>query len=120
MLTKKEIVRRIAAELNADQVLTKKILQRTLEIILETLAAVKPATGSEAAESYLAGLRHCMDKLRPEDRELLDFRYVDDLSAEQIAARLARSRQSVGRSLLRVRRELLQCIEARLVQEEHP
>ena len=38
-MTKKEIVRRIAAELNADQVLTKKILQRTLEIILETLAA---------------------------------------------------------------------------------
>jgi integration host factor subunit beta len=38
-LTKKEMVRRIAAELNADQVLTKKIVQLTLDTIVETLAS---------------------------------------------------------------------------------
>lgn len=37
-LTKKEIVRRIAAELDVDQVLTKKIVQRTLDSILAALA----------------------------------------------------------------------------------
>jgi len=36
-LTKKEMVRRIAAELDVDQVLTKKIVQRTLDGILDTL-----------------------------------------------------------------------------------
>ena len=35
-MTKKEIVRRIAAELNVDQVLVKRIVQRTLDMILET------------------------------------------------------------------------------------
>lgn len=37
-LTKKEIVRRIAVELDVDQVLTKKIVQRTLDSILAALA----------------------------------------------------------------------------------
>ena len=37
-LTKKEMVRRIASELDVDQVLTKKIVQRTLDTILETVA----------------------------------------------------------------------------------
>ena len=37
-MTKKEMVRRIASDLNVDQVLTKKIVQRTLDTILETVA----------------------------------------------------------------------------------
>ena len=37
-LTKMEMVRRIASELDVDQVLTKKIVQRTLDMILETVA----------------------------------------------------------------------------------
>lgn len=37
-LTKKEMVRRIAAELKLEQVLTKKIVQRTLDSIVESLA----------------------------------------------------------------------------------
>ena len=37
-MTKKEIVRRIATELGIDQVLTKRVVQRTLDMILETVA----------------------------------------------------------------------------------
>jgi len=36
-LTKKEMVRRIAAELDVDQVLTKKIVQRMLDMVLDTV-----------------------------------------------------------------------------------
>jgi len=36
-LTKKEIVRQIAAELQVDQTLTKKIVQLTLDLIIDTL-----------------------------------------------------------------------------------
>lgn len=90
------------------------------EAFLETLASTEPAVHCDAVESYLASLRRCMDKLRQEDREILGLCYMDDLSVQQIAERLARSRQSVGNSLLRIRRELLRCIEKQLVQEEHP
>jgi len=37
-LTKKEMVRRIAAELDLDQVLTRRIVQRALDMILEAVA----------------------------------------------------------------------------------
>lgn len=37
-MTKKEMVRRIAAEVSVEQVLTKKIVQRTLDSIVEGLA----------------------------------------------------------------------------------
>ena len=37
-MTKKEIVREIAAELNVDQILTKRIVQQTFDKVLEALA----------------------------------------------------------------------------------
>ena len=36
-LTKKEMVRKIAAELDADQVLTKRVVQRMLDMVLDTV-----------------------------------------------------------------------------------
>lgn len=36
-MTKKEIVRQLAAELNVDQSLVKRIVQRTFDTVLETL-----------------------------------------------------------------------------------
>jgi RNA polymerase sigma-70 factor, ECF subfamily len=90
------------------------------EAFLETLAATEPYVCSDAVDSYLAGLRHCIDKLRQEDRDLLNLSYMDDLSAQQIADRIARSRQSVSKSLLRIRRGLLGCIQKQLVKEGHP
>ena len=36
-MTKKEMVRRLAAELNVDQTLTKKIVQRTFDSIIDAL-----------------------------------------------------------------------------------
>jgi RNA polymerase sigma-70 factor, ECF subfamily len=90
------------------------------EAFLEKLAAVEPAIPSDDVDLYLAGLRHCVDKLGREDREMLGLCYVDDLSIRQIAERLARPRKSVGNSLLRIRRGLFRCIERQLAQEEHP
>ena len=90
------------------------------EAFLDTLAATEPSVGGDTADAYLASMRGCMDKLRPEDRNLLGFRYMEDLSVQQIAEQMARSRQSVGKSLLRIRRELLRCIEKQSIQEEHP
>ena len=90
------------------------------EELLDALAVAELPPHSDLADSYLDGLRRCIDKLRSEDQQLLDYCYGDDLSVQQIAERIARSRQSVGKSLLRIRRELMRCVETRLLQEEHP
>ena len=89
------------------------------EAFLDTLAATESSILDDAVDVYITTMRHCMDKLHQEERELLGFRYMDNLSAQQIAERMARSRQSVGKSLLRIRRELLRCIEKQIAQEEH-
>jgi RNA polymerase sigma-70 factor, ECF subfamily len=90
------------------------------EAFLDTIAATESSIRDDAVETYLVAMRQCVDKLRQEERELLDFRYVNNLSAQQIAEHMDRSRQSVGKSLLRIRRELLRCIETQIAQEEHP
>lgn len=90
------------------------------EEVLDALTTTEPQLHSNTIDSYLASLRHCIDGLRPEDQRLLDYCYVDDLGVQQIADCVARSRQSVGKSLARIRRDLLRCVEARLLQGEHP
>ncbi len=37
-MTKRELIRQIAADLNVDQVITRQIVQQTLDTILETVA----------------------------------------------------------------------------------
>jgi RNA polymerase sigma-70 factor (ECF subfamily) len=71
------------------------------------------------AEAYLTALQKCREKLTPEDAELLELRYVEELSTVEIADRRQRLRQSVGRSLIRVRRWLLECIQRELASQEH-
>jgi RNA polymerase sigma-70 factor, ECF subfamily len=87
--------------------------------LLDILAEGGSGDHDADAESYLAALQRCEEKLAPEDNELLQLRYVEELTATAIAERLQRLRQSVGRSLNRVRRRLLECIQIELARQEH-
>ncbi len=65
----------------------------------------------------LDALNHCMDKLTRPRRELLDRRYQRGETVDQIAARLRKTPNVVSASLYRIRKALLECIEARLATE---
>ena len=88
--------------------------------MLDDLAATQPVGDDEVDELYLLFLRECMEKLSPSDRRMIDLSYIEELAAQQIADQLGRSRQSVCNSLSRVRQQLLECIEKRLAQKDHP
>jgi RNA polymerase sigma-70 factor, ECF subfamily len=92
--------------------------------LADQLRDILPETATDSrdtdAEVYLAALRHCREKLTSEDDELLQLRYVEELSTVEIADRLQRLRQSVSRSLNRVRRRLFECIQIELAKQEHP
>lgn len=75
---------------------------------------------SDEAEVYLAGLRHCREKLSTTDEELLRLRYVEGLNVVQIAERTQRLQQSVSRSLNRIRGWLVECVRRELARQEHP
>jgi RNA polymerase sigma-70 factor (ECF subfamily) len=87
--------------------------------LMEVLAEGTAKPNADDVEVYLTTLRRCKEKLSAADDELLQLRYVEDLSTVEIADRLQRLQQSVSRSLNRVRRRLFECIQAELAREGH-
>jgi RNA polymerase sigma-70 factor (ECF subfamily) len=61
-------------------------------------------------------LEHCLQRVKGEARDLLDLRYRDGYSPQEIARRLGRTSEAIRASLLRVRRGLRECIARRLGQ----
>jgi RNA polymerase sigma-70 factor, ECF subfamily len=79
----------------------------------------------EAAERYsdeeavpIARLEHCMGKLDPMHRELLQLRYRKKQSSDRIAADLGRSPNAIRQLLYRIRTQLLTCIQREQRKEE--
>jgi RNA polymerase sigma-70 factor, ECF subfamily len=87
--------------------------------LLDALAGTVAEASSDWAESYLAALRRCRGKLKAGEEELLALRYAEDLTSRQIADRLQRPQPSVCRSLKRIRRWLLECIQGEVAQQRH-
>ncbi len=64
------------------------------------------------AESH--ALEHCLHRVKGDPKYLLDLRYREGHSPQEIARRLGRTSEAVRASLLRVRKSLRECIERRL------
>jgi RNA polymerase sigma-70 factor (ECF subfamily) len=74
---------------------------------------------SEELEQRRHALELCLQKLRPDDRELIHRRYQPGERGKHLAADLGRPANSVYQSLGRIRRTLLECIQRRLTMEGH-
>ena len=62
-------------------------------------------------------LEACLESLPPKSRQLLDLRYVEELSADEAAEKIGSTSGSVRVLLSRVRTVLASCIERRLALE---
>lgn len=62
-------------------------------------------------DSRRRALSICIEKLAPKDQELLRLRYWGEFSVESLSARLGRKVQAIYKSLQRIRKALLICIE---------
>jgi RNA polymerase sigma-70 factor, ECF subfamily len=74
------------------------------------------AAGEEAAsvDDRIPVLRKCLKRLRDSDQELIQRRYRDGEQIEPIARRFAKSIDAIGMRLLRIRKQLAQCIRTHL------
>jgi RNA polymerase sigma-70 factor, ECF subfamily len=63
-------------------------------------------------------LELCLDRVKGDAKHLLDLRYREGHSPQEIARRFGRTSEAVRASLLRVRRNLRECIERRLGQPQ--
>ncbi len=85
--------------------------------VLELLADQDANEFHETSER-LAALEACMAKLRPQERELIEYRYSRMDGLEALSGRCGRSVSSLSVSLFRTRTWLRRCIVATLWTKE--
>ena len=66
----------------------------------------------------LRALQGCYEKLSTKDRELLQKRYADGLSAKEIAETVERTARAIAQALYRIRTTLMHCIDKKLASGE--
>jgi RNA polymerase sigma-70 factor, ECF subfamily len=86
--------------------------------LADTLTA-EIAETPEQADRRLAILAECAKKLGKDARDLLQHCYVENQKIKDVAASLGRSLAGTYQSLSRIRRELFNCVQARLRGEEN-
>jgi RNA polymerase sigma-70 factor, ECF subfamily len=84
--------------------------------LLETLA-VEACDEKLICSAPLQALENCLSKLSELDRSLIRRRYQPGATVQQLAADLGRSANSLSKSLGRIRRTLLECIDRTLARE---
>jgi RNA polymerase sigma-70 factor (ECF subfamily) len=92
---------RTASESKARQGATAELLRRQSERVF---------AGDAGTDLGLEKLRRCLDRLPSETRVLLDQRYVEERTSEEIARRRSCSAEAVRMLLMRARRSLLECV----------
>ncbi len=72
----------------------------------------------EQTDVRVQALRQCIDKLGPQDYELIRLRYRDEVTIESIARQMGRSVQSLYKRIVRIHDALLRCVRRALNEEE--
>ncbi|MCZ7646443.1 MAG: sigma-70 family RNA polymerase sigma factor [Planctomycetota bacterium] len=85
---------------------------------VEAIVAELSATPAERWTRRKDALRECLHALPAHLRQVVDLRYVQNLSVGQIAARLGHESQHVHAALERARRHLSECLRRRAAAAE--
>ncbi|RMG33224.1 MAG: sigma-70 family RNA polymerase sigma factor [Planctomycetota bacterium] len=85
-----------------------------LDAELAELLAEDVQRESAKLDRIQAALRECLGKLSEANRELVERRYFRSEPLEQIAQRAGRTLSAIKVALLRVRRQLGECVQRRL------
>lgn len=79
-----------------------------------TTVAADAVERSEELEQRRMALKDCIQKLRSQDRELIQQRYAPGETGKNLAEQVGRPANSVYQSLGRIRRTLMECIQRRM------
>jgi RNA polymerase sigma-70 factor (ECF subfamily) len=73
--------------------------------------------GDDATQDRLRHLKTCLERVPEQDRQVLDWRYREQLGIEEMAARIGRSSAAVKKLLWTLRLKIRDCINAKLAAE---
>jgi len=107
------IARRLVANLVRKESRREELLSQAMT---EAMLVHEPDGPSStlANEDHLAALHGCLEAMPERSRQMVRWRYFDDVSPVVIADRLGRTANDVRQMFFRLRRGLLECIEQRL------
>ena len=71
---------------------------------------------SEQLDAVRAALRNCLQTLTPNNRELIEFRYIRSMSVADVATAVDRTVGAIKVALLRIRRQLADCVQKRVAE----
>jgi RNA polymerase sigma-70 factor, ECF subfamily len=86
------------------------------ETLMDQLAEALVVRQPHVAERQ-AALQRCLAKLPEKSRRMLNLRYAEETSVEEMAAALASTPGSVRVMLLRIRNLLAQCVDGELMKD---
>ncbi len=86
------------------------------ERIFEMLAAAAEERMPDS-DRRLVALRHCLERTRPQDRRLLDWKYGKGASLTDLAAATGCAATAIHKTISRLRLALRHCVEKRLKNE---
>lgn len=81
---------------------------------METLQQIAAAPVDPGVDERRVALRHCLNSLSEESRELVQQRYGPGVSISQMAQRTGKSEGSVRMALMRIRIALAGCIQRQM------
>jgi RNA polymerase sigma-70 factor (ECF subfamily) len=94
----------------------RRSLQYLAPDVLELIAGGASADGVEPSADALVD---CVKSLSVSDRHLIQRCYIDNASGQEMAEELQRPVNSVYKSLGRIRRALMACVQCAIAQQQH-
>lgn len=106
------------------QVLDYRKRKRTdkLRFSISTIDAINEkfvnATANDNLQQRREALQHCLARLTPADRKLVDLRYRPDATIRSVSEYLGRSIHSLYKALNRIHAQLLLCMSRYIAMQE--
>jgi RNA polymerase sigma-70 factor (ECF subfamily) len=88
-----------------------------LDAELAELLSAETQRQAEHVDAVRSALRACVALLTPENRSLIEHRYVRSVSIAEVALRVERTVGAIKVALLRIRRQLANCVQKRIAAE---
>jgi RNA polymerase sigma-70 factor, ECF subfamily len=114
-----QMARRLVANERRKESRRRRILAgEVTDLLLQSLPQADPSLDYLIRAEEVRALKNCLDELPSKGRRMIQWRYFDQLAPATIADRLGRPSNYVRQALLRLRRLLLECVQARLAHRQ--
>ncbi|MCG8587461.1 MAG: sigma-70 family RNA polymerase sigma factor [Pirellulales bacterium] len=94
---------------------TTRLSDQAIDVVLERFADPSQV---DSESSRAEAMEHCLERLKPEQAELLYSYYHNEQKVEEISGRLKISIDAVYKRLTRARKQLFECVQRVLLSEE--